>query len=203
MSKELKYRAVCPLCGKPFDSRDGNLSPDGKVVCHECYEHFGFATNIWATYEGYNVDNADKQPEAEDFEKNQYPNFVPKDWSECYKLPLHLDDYCCFAWDADGSMALSCFNLKYDEEGNYLHGEQERIKHIIDVINGDCSSDFEPEWDLSNDEPCKITYKGEYQFLVRGWGHLIGCGALNLPTKLAAEMQDGFINYILDRLNGR
>lgn len=202
MSKELKYRVICPLCGKSFDSRDGKLSPDGKVVCPECYEHFGFATNIWTTYDVYNVDNADKQPEAEDFEKNQYPNFVPKDWTECYRLPLHLDDYCVFAWDADGGMALSSFQLKYDEEGNYLHGERERIKHIIDVINGDCSSDFESEWKLS-DDPCKITYKGEYQFLVRGWGHLIGCGALNLPTKLAAEMQDGFINYILNRLNGR
>lgn len=202
MSKELKYRVICPLCGKSFDSRDGKLSPDGKVVCPECYEHFGFATNIFPTYDVYNVDNADKQPEAEDFEKNQYPNFVPKDWTECYRLPLHLDDYCVFAWDADGGMALSSFQLKYDEEGNYLPGERERIKHIIDVINGDCSSDFESEWKLS-DDPCKITYKGEYQFLVRGWGHLIGCGALNLPTKLAAEMQDGFINYILDRLNGR
>lgn len=47
MSKELKYRVICPLCGKPFDRRNGKLSPDGKVVCHECYEHFGFATYIY------------------------------------------------------------------------------------------------------------------------------------------------------------
>ena len=202
MSKKLKYRVICPLCGKSFDSRDGKLSPDGKVVCHECYEHFGFAQYIWTTYDVYNADKADKQPEAEDFEKNQYPNFVPKDWTECYRLPLHLDDYCIYAWDADGGMALSCFELKYDEKGNYLSGEPERIKHIIDVINGDCSSDFEPEWKLS-DEPCAITYKGEHQFLVRGWGHLIGCGGLNLPAELAAKMQDEFINYILDKLNGK
>lgn len=67
----------------------------------------------------------------------------------------------------------------------------------------DCSSDFEPEWDISNDEPYKITYKGKQQFLVRGWRHLTGCGGLNLPEKLASEMQDGFIDYILDRLNGK
>lgn len=47
MDKDLKYRAICPLCEKPFDSRDGKLSPDGKVVCQECYEHFGFATYIY------------------------------------------------------------------------------------------------------------------------------------------------------------
>lgn len=28
MDKDLKYRAICPLCGKSFDSRDGKLSPD-------------------------------------------------------------------------------------------------------------------------------------------------------------------------------
>ena len=197
MDKDLKYRAICPLCGKSFDSRDGKLSPDGKVVCQECYDHFGFgAYVVW----GANC------PEDEKLEKKQYkqyPNFVPKDWLECYKLPLYLDDYCVYAWDAENGMALSNFNLKYDEEENYLHGEQERIKHIIDVINGDCSSDFEPEWDISNDDPCKITYRGKQQFLVRGWGHLTGCGGLNLPEKLASEMQDGFIDYILDRLNGK
>ena len=196
MDKDLKYRAICPLCGKSFDSRDEKFSPDGKVVCHECYDRFGFRT--------YMVWGGD-YPEDEKSEKKpyeHYPKFVPKDWRDCYKLPLHLDDYCVYAWDAENGMALSNFNLKYDEEGNYLHGEQERIKHIIDVINGDCSSDFEPEWDISNDEPCKITYKGKQQFLVRGWGHLTGCGSLNLPAKLAAEIQDGFINYIIDKLNG-
>lgn len=114
-----------------------------------------------------------------------------------------MDKYCVYALDANDGTALSSFNLKYDEIGNYLPGEQERIKHIIDVINGDCVSDFKPEWKLSDDEPCKITYKGEYQFLVRGWGYLTGCGGLNLPEELAAKMQDGFIEYILDKLNGK
>ena len=197
MDKDLKYRAICPLCGKSFDSRDGKLSPDGKVVCQECYDHFGFgAYVVWGT-------DCPEDEKSEKKQHKQYPNFVPKDWLECYKLPLYLDDYCVYAWDAENGMALSNFNLKYDEEENYLHGEQERIKHIIDVINGDCSSDFEPEWDISNDDPCKITYRGKQQFLVRGWGHLTGCGGLNLPEKLASEMQDGFIDYILDRLNGK
>lgn len=47
--------------------------------------------------------------------KRQYPNSVPKNWTECYKLPLHLDDYCLYAWDVDGNMALSSFDLVYDE----------------------------------------------------------------------------------------
>lgn len=195
MDKDLKYRAVCPLCGKSFDSRDGKFSPDGKVVCQECYDRFGFRT--------YMVWGGDC-PEDEKSEKRpyeHYPKFVPKDWRDCYKLPLHLDEYRVYARDADDNAALGDFNLKYDEKGNYLPGERERINHIVDVINGDCSSNFDSDWGISNDNPCKITYKGEYQFSVRGWGHLKDRSSLNLPAKLAAKMQDGFINYIIDKLN--
>ena len=196
MDKDLKYRAVCPICGKSFDSRDGKCSPDGKVVCQECYDRFGFRT--------YMVWGGD-YPEDERSEKKpyeHYPNFVPKDWRDCYKLPLHLDEYRVYARDVDDNAALGDFNLKYDERGNYLPGERERINHIVDIINGDCSSNFDSDWGISNDNPCKITYKGEYQFSVRGWSHLKDRSSLNLPAKLAAKMQDGFINYIIGKLNG-
>lgn len=197
--KDLKYRAICPLCGKVFDSREGELL-DGKLVCPDCFKDYRQYT-IWGGYGGSNQDE-DNETNAKELEKKQYPNFVPKDWTECYKLPLHLALYNIYAFDADGGMALSCFNYKYDERGNYMAGEPERIKHIVDIINGEKPSDFEPEWELDENETCQINYKGEFQFLVRGWGHLTGCGGLNLPGELAAEMQDGFINYILDRLNG-
>lgn len=204
MDKDLRYRAICPMCNRAFNSNFGNLV-DGKLVCPICSakhshynEYFPLGDLIIPEINGMNSEFSE-----EEYKRPQYPEFVPKDWTECYKLPLHLDKYCVYAWDADDGTALSNFNLKYDESGNYLHGEEERIKHIIDVINGNCPSDFDPEWDISNDDPCKITYKGKQQFLVRGWGHLTGCGGLNLPEKLASEMQDGFINYILDRLNNK
>lgn len=197
--KDLKYRAICPLCGKAFDSREGELL-DESLVCPDCFKDYRHYT-IWNGCDGSNQDE-DNETNAKELEKKQYPNFVPKDWTECYKLPLHLVLYGCYAFDADGDMALSCFNYKYDERGNYMAGEEERIKHIVDIINGEKPSDFEPEWELDENETCQINYKGEFQFLVRGWGHLTGCGGLNLPAELAAEMQDGFINYILDRLNG-
>lgn len=31
----MKYRAICPVCNKSFDSRNGYLL-NGKLVCHEC-----------------------------------------------------------------------------------------------------------------------------------------------------------------------
>lgn len=186
MNNDLKYRVICSVCGKSFDSREGKLAPNGKLMCHECYEHFV------KTY-----------TDTESPENSQYPNFVPKDWRDCYKLPLHMDKYNTYARDAYGGMVLSYFNIKFDERGYYAPGEQERLKRIIDIINGDCQSDFDPEWKLEENEPCKIEYKGEFQFLVRGWGYLTGCGGLNLPRDLAAKIQDEFISYVLDRLNGK
>lgn len=182
MSKELKYKTICPPCGKALDSRNGERIPDGKVVSRECFD----------TY------NADKQLKVEKSKNKQYPEFVPKDWTECYKLPLHLSDYGVFAFGIDNGRVLEFFYHKNVVSPR----EMERSKHIIDIINGVCLSDFEPEWKLSDDVPCRITYKGEFQFSVRGWWYLIGCGGLNLPVKLASDMQNGFINYIINQLNG-
>ena len=133
--------------------------------------------------------------------KRQYPNFVPNNWTECYRLPLHLDDYGSYAWDVDGNMALSAFNLVYDEHGDLATGEEQRIAHIIDIINGECPTDYEAKW-TTGDDVTEIYYDGKFQFLVRGWGHLTGCGGLNLPEDLAEKIQDGFIEYILGKLNG-
>lgn len=185
MSKYFKYRMICPICGKVFDSRNGKRIPDGKVVCCECFDT-------------RNADKADKQPKVEKSKNKQYTEFVPKDWTECYKLPLHLSDYGVFAFGIDNGRVLEFFYHKNDVSPR----EMERSKHIIDVINGVCLSYFEPEWKLSDDVPCRITYKGETQFSVRGWWYLIGRGGLNLPVKLAFDIQNGFINYIINQLNG-
>lgn len=126
---------------------------------------------------------------------------VPSNWTECYRLPLHLDDeYCMYAWDADGNTALTFYSLMDDETEDFTPGDRERINHIIDIINGECPTDYEAKWTVG-DDVTEIYYKGKFQFLVRGWGYLTGCGGLNLTEDLAAKMQDGFIAYILDRLN--
>ena len=134
--------------------------------------------------------------------KRQYPDFVPNNWTECYRLPLHLDEYCMYAWDADGNMALGVFNLVCDKNGDFASGEKERINHIIDIINGECPTDYEAKW-TTGDDVTEIYYDGKFQFLIRGWGYLTGCGGLNLPEDLAAKIQDEFIEYILDKLNGK
>ena len=127
--------------------------------------------------------------------RKQYPDFVPNNWTECYKLPLHSDDYFTYAWDANSIPALDFYNL-CDKDGG-----EEDIKHIIDIINGECPTDYKAKWTVG-DDVTEIYYNGELQFLARGWGYLTGCGGLNLPEDLAAKMQDEFIAYILDKLNG-
>lgn len=98
---------------------------------------------------------------------------------------------------------VECQRAKYKHWhliGTHTETDKERINHLIDIINGKCPTDYEAKWTVG-DDVLEIYYKGKFQFLVRGWGHLTGCGGLNLPGDLAAKMQDGFIAYILNKLN--
>jgi len=46
-------------------------------------------------------------------------------------------------------------------------------------------------WTYANDMGCPMVWAGNMRICdVRGWGHLTGVGALNLPEKTAAEIQD-------------
>lgn len=192
----MKYRVICPQCNKAFDSRQGILL-DGKLVCPDCgQDNHGY---VWT----FNPANDEDCKDTDTRDMKRYPDFIPNDWRDCYELPLHIDDYCVYAFDKDHTSSLSNFNIRFDDHGNFVEGEVERIKKIISIINGEIESDFDPDWSVDEDEPVQINYKGEYQFLVRGWGHLTGSGnAMNLPVEIAEKMQDGFISYIINRLNG-
>jgi hypothetical protein len=47
-----------------------------------------------------------------------------------------------------------------------------------------------------------IKIDGKKILLTRGWGHLTGIGALNLPTDIAAKVQDDFIDWTVSKLKG-
>lgn len=80
----------------------------------------------------------------------------------------------------------------------FLTDNEDFINKFIDVVNGNVESHAKKEW---HNEGCEIWVDGKKMCLVRGWGHLIGCGALSLSTEEAIRIQDGFIKYIINRLN--
>lgn len=194
--KEMKYMVICPQCNRAFDCRQGILL-DGELVCPDCgqdnHEY------VWT----FNPANDKDCKDTDTRNMKRYPDFIPNDWRDCYELPLHIDNYCVYASDKNHTPSLSNFNIRFDDHGNFVEGEVERIKKIISIINGEIESDFDSDWSVDEDEPAQINYKGGHQFLVRGWGHLTGIGnAMNLPVEIAEKMQDGFISYIINRLNG-
>lgn len=122
----------------------------------------------------------------------KHPESLTADsWKNVWQLPLHKDKYCDWVWSANDVPAMTSFREEWEDT--------EVVEEIVQIVNGERESSFLPEWSADG---CDVLYQGEYAFCVRGWGHLTGCGALNLPAELAAKIQDGFVKYIIDRLNG-
>jgi len=44
MANTLKHRAVCPDCGKGFDTRKEGVSIDGYLYCGNCFRKHPFMT---------------------------------------------------------------------------------------------------------------------------------------------------------------
>lgn len=107
-------------------------------------------------------------------------------WQDVYKLPLNLDEWSDnYAWCKDGTMALTFDGLSVNER-----------ERCVKTINGEDNFKISG---LSFDG-CDFYQNGDYIFCVRGWGNLTGIGALNLPEEKALEIQDGFVQYIFDKL---
>lgn len=108
-------------------------------------------------------------------------------------LPLELYWSKVFA---NGHMAFD-FPQKWQYE-NCLELTESEQNHIIDILNGNCDEKINHTLTYKNND----IYVGDNEFIiVRGWGHLTGCGALNLPVEEAAKIQDDFANYIITKLN--
>lgn len=109
-------------------------------------------------------------------------------WQDVYKLPLKLDEYSSYAWADNGEGAVSL---------QFKNVAKESRSKIIDIINS--TSSFKIEG-VRNDG-CDFYIGDSLLFYIRGWGHLTGTGALNLPQNKAIEIQDGFIAHVLKSLS--
>lgn len=110
-------------------------------------------------------------------------------FKDVYQLPLREDEFgMCYIWSANNVMTF-----------NKLFSNEEIITELLAIINGE--SNKKVHQDVTYDDGF-IKIAGCPIFLLRGWGHLTGCGALNLPAEKAAKIQDDFGNWVVNKLKG-
>lgn len=112
-------------------------------------------------------------------------------FEDVYKKPFRADEYGSYVWSSNGVMTFS----------SYDNANLPFMKRVCRVLNGEIKADFPHKFEASKDNTA-ILYNGELVLLVRGCGHLTGCGALNLNPKIAANIQDDFIAHVVKTLNG-
>lgn len=117
-------------------------------------------------------------------------------WQDVYKLPLEVDKYCpIITWTADKQRAFDwCVNVS-----------PEKQQELIDAINGTKQHQFKYKFYredsyIFSENP---VFGNEPVLSIRGWGYLTGTGGLHLPSEKAAEIQDSFADYIVERLNNK
>ncbi len=107
-----------------------------------------------------------------------------EEFKKYYKFPLKYDGYS-YIWTNNGEMAFS--SLVSDED----------TQKIVNILNGildkKCNTQYNDGY---------IVIDGRKCLLVRGWGMLTGVGGYNLRRSKAAEIQDEFANWCVNRLNG-
>ena len=111
-----------------------------------------------------------------------------KNWNDIYELPLHQDEYGTWVYDNKSNFV---FQFEKVNENNR--------KDILDILNGV----REPESidHVFTYEDRYIVMDGEREIiLIRGWGNLTGTGAHNLPSEEAANIQDTFAAWIIEKL---
>lgn len=96
-----------------------------------------------------------------------------------------------FIWSSDNVMSLMNAS-DYDNS-------DEMMNKLADILNGKRTPVGSKEYTYSAPE---ILLDGKPLFVVRGWGHLTGQGALNLDRKMAADIQDKFAQWVISKLKG-
>ena len=115
-------------------------------------------------------------------------------FQDIYKIPFKLDGIISgTVWTADNEEA---FNFEEDEYGDELSNEVKKL--IIRKLNGELIH-FKLN-DLIIDDT-DIYYFDRHIITIRGWGHLIGMGGLNIHPDKAKVIQDEFGEWIINTLS--
>ena len=107
-------------------------------------------------------------------------------FDEIYKPPFHeVSDFWVYTKDK-----VRCFDWIA-----IIHTPTR--KELIRILNG--SSKKRAKQEVKYDKGI-VSINGFNIMRIRGWGHLTGCGALNLPPEEAAKSQDDFGEWIVKKL---
>lgn len=118
-------------------------------------------------------------------------------YKDIYKFPLKQWDSFSRVDDAKGNFVFQ-FEPRFNN-GDYQDGWKDFEKKALAVINGE---DNFKETKFHSEEG-QIFVDGDTVpiITIRGWGNLTGIGAHNLPADEAANIQDTFTEFIVERLN--
>ena len=125
------------------------------------------------------------------------------DFREYFKFPLKM-------WE---HMEIKVFTAEDKMAFDWMLNIPREIKDaFVSIINGEREPKYKvkKEFYHKNDGIvyCKMLegkdVGDEYKvFRIRGWGMLTGVGGYNLDPDVAAQVQDDFMNYCINRLNGK
>ena len=120
---------------------------------------------------------------------------------------MHFNDVWDLPFKSDPSTKLSIY--VWDNNSNvcfnYLGGSYDLYTRIIALLNGEEAEPFKTV--VSNNDYILVsdTIYSEVLstvLMVRGWGHLTGCGALHLPAEEAKRIQMELVDYAVQKLQG-
>ena len=110
------------------------------------------------------------------------------DFKEMYRFPLMVEEPYIYVRTASRHVAFN--NLIGNKEADL-----EYLSDLIAAINGEKPGVYDASVEFG-----RIVIDGKRVLLARGWGRLIGSGALNLPLDVAAKIQDEFVEFCVKQL---
>lgn len=127
-----------------------------------------------------------------------------KTYKDIYRFPLKKAKYGSWVYDSANNFVFQ-FESKFDEKGSYAKGWQEFVAKVIDTLNAEDKMALHhgkfvhENGDIFIQEDKLKTHV----ITIRGWGGLTGVGGHNLSSEDAANIQDTFADFIVERLNER
>lgn len=111
-------------------------------------------------------------------------------FKDVYKPPFRVDEFCPI--NVRSSNNVMTFT--------YFRYNQDDLKEMVAILNGESEKRITDNVRYEN----TVIYIDDCPVLrVRGWGHLTGCGAMNLPVEVAVKIQDDFGEWVVNKLTKR